>query len=245
MRALLPTVPAKNVQEGQTASHLSSPSHQTMSCPSQYLLAPGLRWLACTPTPTGDLAGLQSEHRGTDPCSVTARTGPPWPQALESSAPPCSRQAAAPLPCLRPDLSPLTESIHSALPASLSLVSPMPLTPLDAVLSTMSVPGAVRRRHTVSPSTLWAFSAPAPGMQCHVGPAQPQAGPTAASLLQKSLWSPLPAAALRSLQVMSFRGLPRTLRLRSRSPALEAPAQAWEAWPEPLLYLLLNGLQWV
>lgn len=145
MRALLPTVPAKNVQEGQTASHLSSPSHQTMSCPSQHLLAPGLRWLACTPTPTGDLAGLQSEHRGTDPCSVTARTGPPWPQALESSAPPCSRQAAAPLPCLRPDLSPLTESIHSALPASLSLVSPMPLTPLDAVLSTMSVPGAVPR----------------------------------------------------------------------------------------------------
>lgn len=82
---------------------------------------------------------------------------------------------------------PPTEPIHSALPASLSLVSPMPLTPLDTVLSTTSVPGAARRRHTASPSTLWAFSAPAPGMQCHAGPAWPQAGPTAASLLQKSL----------------------------------------------------------
>lgn len=62
--------------------------------------APPCAWpsvLACTPTPTGDLTGLQSEHRGTDPCSVTARTGPPWPRALESSAPPRSRQAAAPV----------------------------------------------------------------------------------------------------------------------------------------------------
>lgn len=54
------------------------------------------------------------------------------------------------------------------------------------------------------------------------------------------LWPPL-----RSLQVMSCCGLPRTLHLRSRSPAFKAPAQAWEAWLELLLYLLLNELQWV
>lgn len=54
------------------------------------------------------------------------------------------------------------------------------------------------------------------------------------------LWPPL-----RSLQVMSYCGLPRTLHLLSRSPAFEAPAQAWEAWLELLLYLPLNELQWV
>lgn len=90
----------------------------------------------------------------------------------------------------------------------------------------------------MSPSTLWALSAPDPGPQCHVGTARPQAGPAAASSLQKSLRSrylrpPLPP-------VTSCCGTPRALLLLSRSPALEALA-----WPEPLLYLLLNEFQWV
>lgn len=47
---------------------------------------------------------------------------------------------------------------------------------LGAVLSGMPVPGAGRGGHTVSPSVLRAFSAPAPGPQCRVRAAYPQAG---------------------------------------------------------------------
>lgn len=46
------------------------------------------------------------------------------------------------------------------------------------------------------------------------------------------------------LLVMSCCGSPRALCPQSRSPALEALAPAWAAWPEHLLNLLLNELQW-
>lgn len=46
-----------------------------------------------------------------------------------------------------------------------------------AVLSAMPDPAAERLGHTVSPSPLWALSAPASGPQCRVGPVHPRAGP--------------------------------------------------------------------
>lgn len=118
-------------QEGRTASRLSSPSHRTMSYPSERSLAPGLRWLAGSPPEletwlwaSGKGAGwggrelgwgvrsagglgthphLQSEPRGTDPCSVDARRGPPWPGLWRPVPPLARRQAPALRPCLRPD----------------------------------------------------------------------------------------------------------------------------------------------
>lgn len=68
-------------------------------------------------TPTGDLAGLPSEHRGTDRCSITA-AGPPWPRALEASAPARSPPGchASPLPAPRPP----SPHSHSRCPARLA-----------------------------------------------------------------------------------------------------------------------------
>lgn len=76
------------------------------------------------------------------------------------------RQAPAPRPCLRPHLPPPRGHIHSTPPASPSLVSSVPLTPLGAVLSAVPVPGASGE-----------------GAQCHQGHRGPcRASPWAAVL---------------------------------------------------------------
>lgn len=76
----------------------------------------------------------------------------------------------------------------------------------------------------------------APGTQCLVGAARPRAGPR--SLLAAEM-SRAQTCGCHSLQVASPCTAPSP-----RSPALEAPARAREAQPEPLLCLLLSGLQW-
>lgn len=89
----------------------------------------GVRTLTC----------LQSERTGTDLCSVTARS-PPWPRAPDP-VPRIARRGCGLTPaCVCPDPPP-PELMHAALPASPSVVSPVPLTPLETVLSTTPVPG--------------------------------------------------------------------------------------------------------
>lgn len=125
-------------------------------------------------------------------------------------------------------------------PPLLAWPRPVPLAPLVAVLSAMSDPGAERLGHTVSPSPLWALSAPAPGPQCHSGTAHPQTGPSAASLLRYLSGARHPRPPLpRAGEV-----LPRTAFL-SLSPALDALPGPGQALPEPILYLLLSELRWV
>lgn len=140
----------------------------------------------------------------------------------------CFPWLAARLPLFTPACAPTPHqsSIHSAPTSLPSPASPVPLTPLDAVLSAMPDPGLSGegiRRHQVhpgpSPASAW--------VAVPRGNDRPQAGPPAASLLQKSLWSPY--CSRRSLRVTSFCGSPRALLLLSRSPALEAPTRPWEA----------------
>lgn len=149
--------------------------------------------------------------------------GPPWPQALDASASPGSPpgSCSSPLPAPRP----LTRAlIHSAPTSSPSPASPVPLTPLGAILSVTPDPGAERRGHTVSPGTPWALSAPAPGLQCHVGTVVRRPGPQQPPCCRNL--SGARTCGRRALQVTSCCGSPRALLLLSRSPALEAPTRA-------------------
>lgn len=108
-------------------------------------------------TPTGDeaVSGASAESPISAPLSpAEARLGL------------ARRQAPAPRPCLRPHLPPPRGHIHSTPPASPSLVSSVPLTPLGAVLSAVPVPGASGE-----------------GAQCHQGHRGPcRASPWAAVL---------------------------------------------------------------
>lgn len=88
-------------------------------------------WLECASPILETWPRLQSGPGGTDPCSVLARRGPPWPRALEASASSGSPPVPArPLPAPR---SPTRARTHSAPTFSPSPASPVPLTPLDAV----------------------------------------------------------------------------------------------------------------
>ena len=113
----------------------------------------------------------------------------------EASDPP---QLAARLRLLAPACAPTSRPpralIHATPPPSPSLVSPVPLTPLGAVLSAVPVPGAGGKGQVspVSPSSLGALLRQPPGRSAawEWWPA----GPAAASLLQKSPWDPVPVA---------------------------------------------------
>lgn len=171
------------------------------------------------------MACLQSGPGGTDPCSVLARRGPPWPRALEAStspgSPPGSR--SSPLPAPRPPTGALT---HSAPTSSPSPASPVPLTPLDAVLSVMPGPGAERGGgRAVSPTSGTAGPLrSAPGSQCHAGAVVGRPGPRQPPCCRNL--SGARTCSRRSLGVTSFCGSPRALLLPARSPALEDLARA-------------------
>lgn len=80
---------------------------------------------------------------------------------------------------------------------------------------------------------------PAPGPQCHVGMARPQAGPRsllAAESLDPDLWPPFP-------QMTSCGGLPRTAPSFSLSGP-QSSGTGLEAQPESPLNLLRSELQW-
>lgn len=179
-------------------------------------------------TPTGGLAS--SPSRGTDRCSVTARAGPPWPRAPESSAPPHCRQLAAPHPCLRPAPPPHEFSLTLPRPPRLIWFSPVPLAPLDAVLSVMPAPGAARCGRGVARDP-----APSPhGRRAAVprGGGASSGWARAASLLPESL-SPgpeaaaasrwCPAAGLPAHCAFGLALLPSRLRASPGGPAGAAP----------------------
>lgn len=81
------------------------------------------------------LAGGLDTHLVSNPSTGAPIPAPslpaalPWPQALETSAPPGSPPGCCTHPCLCPGCPPPTLT-HATLPASPSLVSPVSLTPL-------------------------------------------------------------------------------------------------------------------
>lgn len=175
----------------------------------------GLRWLEGTSPVLETWPRLQSEPGGTDPCSVVARRGPPWPRALEASASSRCRQAPAlPLPAPRP---PTRAHTHSAPTFSPSPASPVPLTPLDNVCLSCQTQGLCGEG-MMSPLRS------APGSQCHVGTVICRQGPQQPPCCRNVLGAQ--TGSCRSLRVTSLCGSPRALLLSSRSPALEAPTWA-------------------
>lgn len=187
---------------------------------------------------------LRSELRGTDPAPSSpaeARLG----HELEVQCP--SHWLGARLWPLAPACAlaslPPRVHIHAPPPAPPSLVSPVSLTPLGAVLSLMPIPRASGSGQVspVSPSALGP-SRVAPGPQCCVGLAS-TGWARAASLLQVSLRA-CPAAT--APQMTSRRGCPRTALPslsfsgpRGSGSGLRTPGRSRSC------DLLLSELQWV
>lgn len=187
---------------------------------------------------------LRSELRGTDPAPSSpaeARLG----HELEVQCP--SHWLGARLWPLAPASAlaslPPRVHIHATPPAPPSLVSPVSLTPLGAVLSLMPIPRASGSGQVspASPSALGP-SRVAPGPQCRVGLAS-TGWARAASLLQVSLRACLAATAP---QMTSRRGCPRTALPslsfsgpRGSGSGLRTPGRSRSC------DLLLSELQWV
>lgn len=187
---------------------------------------------------------LRSKLKGTDPASSSpteARLG----HGLEVQCPThwlgARLRPLAPA-CALTSLPPRVHT-HATPPAPPSLVSPMSLAPLGAVLSIMPIPGASGSGQVspVSPSALGP-SRVAPGPQCRVGLAS-TGWARAASLLRVSLRA-CPAAT--APQMTSLRGCPRTALPslsfsgpRGSGSGPRTPGQSRSC------DLLLSELQWV
>lgn len=237
-------LPAGPVSWEAGRSRLLSPSHRTISYPSVRVLAAWPPWLAGTNTPLETWLRLRSELRGTDPAPSSpaeARLG----HELEVQCP--SHWLGARLWPLAPASAlaslPPRVHIHATPPAPPSLVSPVSLTPLGAVLSLMPIPRASGSGQVspASPSALGP-SRVAPGPQCRVGLAS-TGWARAASLLQVSLRACLAATAP---QMTSRRGCPRTALPslsfsgpRGSGSGLRTPGRSRSC------DLLLSELQWV
>lgn len=187
---------------------------------------------------------LRSKLKGTDPASSSpteARLG----HGLEVQCPThwlgARLRPLAPA-CALTSLPPRVHT-HATPPAPPSLVSPVSLAPLGAVLSIMPIPGASGSGQVspVSPSALGP-SRVAPGPQCRVGLAS-TGWARAASLLRVSLRA-CPAAT--APQMTSLRGCPRTALPslsfsgpRGSGSGPRTPGQSRSC------DLLLSELQWV
>lgn len=156
-----PAVPAEVFWKAARPAPLSSPSHQTMSCPSARLhLASGPPVAGGHSSPSH---GLHRERRGADHCSVAARKA----RLGRGLWRPAPRSSSLPAPHLPP-----RALMHATSPVSPSLASPVPLTPL--VLSAVPAPVSERGGHP-----LWAL------------PAQPRAAVPRGHLLPRRCTAPL------------------------------------------------------
>lgn len=180
-------------------------------------------------TPTGGLAGLQSEQRHRS----LLRHGPRWPALATGSGVQCPASlppARGSPPLSAPGSPPHEFSLTLPRPPRLIWFSPVPLAPLDAVLSVMPAPGAARCGRGVARDP-----APSPhGRRAAVprGGGASSGWARAASLLPESL-SPgpeaaaasrwCPAAGLPAHCAFGLALLPSRLRAGPGGPAGAAP----------------------